>query len=62
MTTPTLPGPYTFFDAIGGPGQRIEVLHDGDELVARFPAADGDAGADIAIADMAGRFEAMERR
>lgn len=55
-TTPTTPGVYTFQDAIGGPPQRIEVLQQDGRLVARFPPADGDEGADVPVADMLGEF------
>lgn len=60
MTQPTRPGPYRFQDAIGGPAQAIEVVEVEGELVARFPPADGDAGDDVPVADMAGRFEPIE--
>lgn len=55
-TTPTKPGLYTFLAAIGGPAQRIEVVEQDGELLARFPAADGDEGADVPVADMLGEF------
>lgn len=57
MTKPNRPGPYRFQDAIGGPAQTIEVIEVDGELLARFPAADGDDGADVPVADIAGEFE-----
>lgn len=54
MTTPTAPGPWIFTDAIGAPAQRIEVIREGDELLAQFPAEDGEDGCLVPVADMNG--------
>jgi hypothetical protein len=51
----TRPGRYVYTDP-GGDPITLLVLDDGGTLVARFPAADGDEGADVPVADMAGDF------
>jgi len=55
----TKPGRYHFHDAIGAPAQELHVVDDGGVLVARFPPADGDPGADLPISDLAGHFEPL---
>lgn len=54
--TPNAPGRWLYTDAPGAPAQLLELVLDGDELVARFPPADGDEGADVPVADMAGTW------
>lgn len=55
---PTVPGWYDFLDAIGGPAQRIEVVQQDGELVARFTGIEGDDEvAEVPVAEMAGRFQ-----
>jgi hypothetical protein len=55
MATPTAPGTYLYTDPIGSPPERLEVVLDGGELVARFD--DPDDGAQLVpVADMAGEF------
>ena len=49
------PGQYLYTDAMpGAEPLPVQVLRDGDELIARFPPADGD---DIPVADMSGTFQ-----
>lgn len=53
---PTKPGFYWFTDFPGAPPQRIEVLHDGGELCARFED-ETEGAALLPVADLAGDFE-----
>jgi hypothetical protein len=53
---PTAPGFYWFTDQPGAPAQRIEVLRDGGELVARFEDED-EGEALVQIEPMSGDFE-----
>lgn len=55
MTMPTAPGPYWYTDPIGSPRERVDVLRDGNTLVARFIDDDGDPDL-VPVADMAGEF------
>lgn len=54
-TTPTSPGFFWYTDQPGAPRERIEVLRDGNTLVARFEDDDGDPEF-VPVADMAGHF------
>jgi hypothetical protein len=63
MTTATLPGLYDFLDTIGGTAQRIQVLQQDGELVARFSGIEGDDQVgDVPVVDMAGTFKPVEQR
>jgi hypothetical protein len=55
---PTQPGRYSFHDGIGGPAQLLEVREAQGELVAVFPAADGEPEAGVPVGDMQGEWEA----
>lgn len=55
MTTPIVPGRYRYTDP-GADPVTVVVMDDDGELVACFPAQDGDDGADIPVADMAGQW------
>ena len=52
------PGRYLYWDPItaDAPAQEVEVIDDGGELVARFPATDDDDGADLLVGDLPGLF------
>jgi hypothetical protein len=52
---PATPGFYWYTDPIGAPTERVEVLQDGNTLVARFVDGDGDPEL-VPVADMAGTF------
>lgn len=54
---PSMPGPYLYASSPGEEPQRIEVIRDGSDLVACFPAQDGDDGADLLVQDLPGDFE-----
>jgi hypothetical protein len=55
--TPTAPGAFLYASFPDEPMQRIEVIKDGDDLVARFPPQEGDDGADLPVRDVSGHFE-----
>jgi hypothetical protein len=57
MSTPTAPGTYWYTDQPGAPRERIEVLRDGDDLMARFADDDGEPEPELVpVDDMAGQF------
>lgn len=56
MSTPTVPGRYRYTDP-GAEPVTVVVMDDDGTLVACFPAEDGDDGADVPVAHMAGDWQ-----
>lgn len=60
--TPSKPGIYVFSDAIGAPPLALEVRFVHGELVALFPAEDGEPAVALGVQDMAGDWSPLTYR
>jgi hypothetical protein len=58
---PAKPGAYEFLDDMFGAPQVLEVVQRDGGLFARFPAVDGEDGADLPVEDLAGQFRLLHR-
>jgi len=58
---PMKAGRYRFVDDIGGPPQALDVIQADGEFLVRFPATDGEDGADLPLRDLAGQFLPLEQ-
>jgi hypothetical protein len=56
MTTLSAPGFYVYTDPIGSPPERVEVVLEAGELLARFTDDAGQVEF-VPVADMAGEFK-----
>jgi hypothetical protein len=54
----TVPGVYLFYDAIGAPPVRVQVIFDEERgFFVRFPTKPGRPGADLQLPQLRGQFE-----